>query len=98
MILYAKIDTHYLLEIFDRLKADIVQQAIDNKMDGREALNSVFANSKDVTQTLFNESSFKDSRHFEELMMRQRSSYSEKRCRALERLFELRDEFAREED
>ena len=59
MILYARIDTHYLLEIYDKMKGDIISQAINNKMDVKEALNSVFSNSKDVTQTTFNESNFK---------------------------------------
>lgn len=59
MILYARIDTHYLLEIYDKMKADIISQAINNKMDVKEALNSVFSNSKDVTQTTYNESNFK---------------------------------------
>lgn len=65
MLLYAKIDTHYLLEIFDRMKVDIFEQAVKNKMDGKEALNSVFANSKDVTETFYGEGDFREAKYYQ---------------------------------
>lgn len=42
MLLYARIDTHYLLEIYDRMKADIYKRCIQNDMDYTEHLRSVF--------------------------------------------------------
>ena len=50
MIHYARIDTHYLLEIFDRLIADLHQKAITMRIDPFKVISDVYASSYEVTK------------------------------------------------
>lgn len=50
MLHYARIDTHYLLEIFDRLRADMHQKAVSMNQDPEEVIRDVYASSYLVTK------------------------------------------------
>lgn len=50
MIHYARIDTHYLLEIFDRLLADLHQKALTMRIDPHKVISDVYASSYEVTK------------------------------------------------
>lgn len=50
MLKYARIDTHYLLEIYDKMKADLEKKSISMQLDYIQNLKSVFRKSCDVIQ------------------------------------------------
>jgi ribonuclease D len=57
MLHYARLDTHYLLEIFDRLLSDLHQKALTMSLSPTEVITDVYASSYEVTKTevdLFN--------------------------------------------
>ena len=50
MLHYARVDTHYLLQIFDRLRADIHQKALSMSLNPSEAFADVYSASHEVTR------------------------------------------------
>jgi ribonuclease D len=51
MLHYARLDTHYLLEIFDRLLSDLHQKALTMSLNPMEVITDVYASSYEVTKT-----------------------------------------------
>ncbi len=50
MLHYARLDTHYLLEIFDRLRADIHQKSLSMGLNPQEVFADVYSASHEVTR------------------------------------------------
>jgi exosome complex exonuclease RRP6 len=61
MLLYARIDTHYLLEIYDKIKVDIYKRSVETQLDYVQNLRSVFNNSDDVAAITFKDIVFRYS-------------------------------------
>ena len=67
MLHYARLDTHYLLEIFDRLLADLHQKALAMSIDPREAIANVYAASHEVSKTEAELFDFRQKEFFQRL-------------------------------
>jgi exosome complex exonuclease RRP6 len=50
MLHYARLDTHYLLEIFDRLRADLHQKALSMGLNPHSVFADVYSSSHEVTK------------------------------------------------
>ena len=48
---YARLDTHYLLEIFDRLRSDLHQKALTMGLNPNAVFIDVYSTSHEVTKT-----------------------------------------------
>jgi len=53
MVKYARIDTHYLLYIYDRLKAELAVKGRELHKDASALINAVFLRSKDVSLKVY---------------------------------------------
>jgi hypothetical protein len=51
MLHYARLDTHYLLEIFDRLRADIHQKALSIGKNPNQVFIDVYSSGHEVSRT-----------------------------------------------
>ena len=43
MLHYARLDTHYLLEIFDRMRNDLHQKALSMSLNPEDVFNEVYS-------------------------------------------------------
>ena len=64
MINYARIDTHYLLEIYDKLKQDLLNKASELQSDYIQMLMTVFSHSADVANTYYKGEDYRDSKSY----------------------------------
>lgn len=65
MLLYARIDTHYLLEIYDRMKADLLKRSVETSTDYVQNLKSVFnVSDKEVASIEYEGTDFRKSRYY----------------------------------
>lgn len=94
MLHYARLDTHYLLEIFDKLRKDLYQQAMSLKMSPETVIASVYASSHQVSRI---EAELFDYRK-KQLYVTQKESMSAEEFAVIDRVFELIDAFAKKED
>ena len=51
MLHYARVDTHYLLEIFDRIRSDLSQRALSMGLNPVDVMVEVYSTSHEVTMT-----------------------------------------------
>jgi exosome complex exonuclease RRP6 len=99
MLLYARIDTHYLLEIYDRMRADIFKRSVDNNMDYVQNLKSVFNISDErVASIQYEGTNFRKTRYYEDLKERFVALQPPNKVELLDRIFDIRDAIAKEED
>lgn len=94
MLLYARLDTHYLLEIFDRLLADLHQKALAMCLDPHEAIANVYAASHQVSRTEAELFDFRQKEFFQRL----KKETKEREFAIFDRVFGVLDRAAQQED
>lgn len=89
---YARIDTHYLLEIFDKLRDQLISKALSLKMPGFEYVKEVFMKSKEICMRVYEKPdlAWVGVNGFELLDQKQKKT--------LQALVKWRDSVARNED
>ncbi|XP_058246647.1 exosome component 10 isoform X2 [Hemibagrus wyckioides] len=93
MIEYAQADTHYLLYVYDRLRADLFDGA-----NGQPALiQLVWSKSKDLCLKKYLKPIFTEESYME-LYKRQKKSFNSQQLTAFRLMYAWRDKLAREED
>jgi ribonuclease D len=98
MLLYARIDTHYLLEIYDKLKNDLFNKSVEMQLDFKQIMRSVFSNSDDVARIRWKEIGFRFGEHYLMVMERHRALQPYEKVQLMDKIFEVRDAIAREAD
>ena len=58
MVKYARIDTHYLLYIYDRMKAELASKGKELHKDEKSMLSSVFARSKSICLKVYEKADY----------------------------------------
>ncbi|XP_060787510.1 exosome component 10 [Neoarius graeffei] len=93
MIKYAQADTHYLLYVYDRLRADLFDAA-----NGQPVLiQLVWSRSKDLCLKKYMKPIFTEESYME-LYKRQKKSFNSQQLTAFRLMYAWRDKLAREED
>ena len=93
MIRYAREDTHYLLYIYDRVKAELIERSDASK----ELLLTVLINSREVCKKLYEKKIFDKDSHLD-LMAKKRINLNSQQTRVFAELCRWRDQTAREQD
>ncbi|XP_051907021.1 exosome component 10 [Hippocampus zosterae] len=93
MALYARSDTHYLLYIYDRMKA----QLLDSNNGQTGLLQSVWRKSKDVSLKKYVKPIFTEESYLE-VQRKQKRSLNTQQLTAFRLLYAWRDKLARQED
>ncbi|OWR42755.1 PM-Scl autoantigen protein [Danaus plexippus plexippus] len=89
---YARVDTHYLLYMWRRMKADLLAISSDGSL-----LRSVFENSRHICSLTYNKEVINESSHLK-LYVRSKKSFNTRQMAALRLLYRWRDANARELD
>ncbi|KAI4902787.1 hypothetical protein NFI96_011162 [Prochilodus magdalenae] len=93
MLKYAQADTHYLLYVYDRLRADLSEAA-----NGQSNLiQVVWSKSKDLCLKKYVKPIFTEESYME-LYKKQKKSFNSQQLAAFRLLYSWRDKLAREED
>uniref|UniRef100_A0AAY5F050 Exosome complex component 10 n=1 Tax=Electrophorus electricus TaxID=8005 RepID=A0AAY5F050_ELEEL len=93
MLQYAQADTHYLLYVYDRLRADLFDAA-----NGQPSLvQVVWSKSKDLCLKKYVKPIFTEDSYME-LYRKQKKSFNSQQLMAFRLLYSWRDKMAREED
>ncbi|KAB5567687.1 hypothetical protein PHYPO_G00235740 [Pangasianodon hypophthalmus] len=93
MIKYAQADTHYLLYVYDRLRADLFDAA-----NGQSSLvQLVWSKSKDLCLKKYMKPIFTEESYME-LYKKQKKSFNSQQLTAFRLMYAWRDKLAREED
>ncbi|KAM9474774.1 exosome complex component 10 [Clarias gariepinus] len=93
MIKYAQADTHYLLYVYDRLRADLFDAA-----NGQPAhIQLVWSKSKDLCLKKYIKPIFTEESYME-LYKKQKKSFNSQQLTAFRFMYAWRDKLAREED
>ncbi|XP_066499858.1 exosome component 10 [Hoplias malabaricus] len=93
MVKYAQADTHYLLYVYDRIRADLFDAA--NKQPN--LIQVVWTKSKDICLKKYVKPIFTEESYME-LYRKQKKSFNSQQLVAFRLLFGWRDKLAREED
>ncbi|CAG0902592.1 unnamed protein product [Darwinula stevensoni] len=93
MVKYAREDTHYLLNVYDQMKNELLQKGNAQK----NLIHSVISQSRDVCLTVYRKPKFAETSYME-LYKRSRKFFNARQLYALQELFRWRDKVAREED
>ena len=94
MLHYARMDTHYLLEIFDRLRSDLHQKALSMGLIPNEVFIEVYSASHEVTKIEVDLFDFSNK----DCLMQLRKEYKQPEFGVFEGVFEIFDEIAKEND
>lgn len=93
MLKYAQADTHYLLYVYDRVRADLYDMA-----NGQPALiQQVWAKSRDLSLKKYVKPIFTEDSYME-LYRKQKKSFNTQQLAAFRLLYAWRDKLARQED
>uniref|UniRef100_A0A3P9M9G6 Exosome complex component 10 n=1 Tax=Oryzias latipes TaxID=8090 RepID=A0A3P9M9G6_ORYLA len=93
MVQYARTDTHYLLYIYDCVRA----QLLDSNHGQPGLLQSVWNKSKDISLTKYMKPVFTEDSYLE-VLRKQKRSFNTQQLTAFRLLFAWRDKLARQED
>uniref|UniRef100_A0A3P9IXK0 Exosome complex component 10 n=1 Tax=Oryzias latipes TaxID=8090 RepID=A0A3P9IXK0_ORYLA len=93
MVQYARTDTHYLLYIYDCVRA----QLLDSNHGQPGLLQSVWNKSKDISLTKYMKPLFTEDSYLE-VLRKQKRSFNTQQLTAFRLLFAWRDKLARQED
>ncbi|XP_034552042.1 exosome component 10 [Notolabrus celidotus] len=93
MVQYARTDTHYLLYIYDRVRA----QLLDFNHGQPGLLQSVWSKSKDISLKKYVKPIYTEESYLE-LQRKQKRSFNTQQLTAFRLLFAWRDKLARQED
>jgi len=97
MLQYARIDTHYLLYIYDRLRNDLLLRGEPNKGIGSELLKIVFERGREICLKRYEKPPFSDTSHLS-VLRKSRSTFNAKQMFAFKELYAWRDTISRELD
>ncbi|KAL3067995.1 hypothetical protein niasHT_037985 [Heterodera trifolii] len=95
MVNYARADTHFLLDCYDRLKLGLAKHRSHNDT-ARSALCEVFMQSVQICQLVFKQPRFNPMGHMK--LLRSGRRFNNRQLEALARLWAWRDRTAREQD
>jgi len=92
MVQYARIDTHYLLHLYDLLRQDLISQSLKLHKDPKVLLSNVFHRSRDISLKVYLKSDYTY------MGIRRTSVLGEQSRHVLEELARWRDSLARQLD
>jgi len=95
MIKYARIDTHYMIKIYNELKTKLIDQSNENL----NLLRSVFDQSNELCKTRYQKPAFKEDQTFlDKLQKGNITHFNAKQKYAFRGIFSWRNAIARQED
>lgn len=97
MIKYAREDVHYLLFIYDKMRAELVQQACEQGLEPTQFLKSVLAKSCDICLQTYKKPKLKDESYYN-LILRNKMILSTEKLKVLKNLLKWRFKYAAVED
>ena len=97
MIKYAREDTHYLLYIYDELRKELINKALERQIEPREYIKSVLNKSRELCLRTYQKPKLKDGSYYD-LLTRNKPIMSTKKYELLKALLRWRDKIARLED
>jgi exosome complex exonuclease RRP6 len=97
MMKYAREDTHYLLNIYDKIRGEIVSWSIRSGLNPIESLKSVLNQSRLICLKTYQKPELKTETYYE-LLNRYKSSGNETKVQIFKEVYKWRDHTARIED
>lgn len=97
MIKYAREDVHYLLYIYDKLREELVKQAMEQGLEPTQFLKSVLAKSCDICLQRYSKPKLKDESYYN-LTLRNKMILSTYKLKILKNLLKWRFKYASIED